>query len=98
MREEKYMPDFVPVPDIPGFPAVRIDHYGPATVVYASGVQIGTGVKSVEFKREVGEPAKLILECDADTLRFYIPAGKEAASGGATIEKRSFANANESGT
>lgn len=86
MREEKYMPDFVPTPDIPGCPPVRIDYYGSATAVYVRGVLIGSGVERVEFKHEAGEPAKLILECDLKALRFSIPAKKESASDGTTSE------------
>ena len=79
LQEEKYMPRFDPIPDKLKVPPVRIDHYGPSTYIYVRGVQIGRGVKSVEFTHKVGEHAKLILECDADELCFSIPVEKTPA-------------------
>ncbi len=78
------MPPLVPIPDNLKIAPLRIDYYGPSSVVYVKGVGIGMGVERVVFEHEAGKPARLSLDCNADKLQFLIPEMKESAPDGAS--------------
>lgn len=80
----KKLPKLEPIPDTMLVPKLRIDYFGPSSVVYVKGIAIGKGVERVEYRHEAGKPGRLVLDCDIDSLQFLVQT--DPASGGETPE------------